>query len=460
LKQTTALLLFLLGVVSLAADVHAQEISLTQTRINSSPNPIGSGARAQGMGGAFIAIADDATAASWNPGGLMQLERPEFSFVFNSSRNRKEVNNSSVSSMDGMNSISRNDLNYLSFDLPFRAFNKNMVISLNYQRLYDLYDDLSFDINKGSFNRVSGGFTSTNTHTDFKQSGALKAFAPAYAIQITPQLSVGATCNFWTDNLGYDNEWESHRVDKTTSAVFSPSIPNKVFRGEKIISTHEENTNFEAFNMNLGFLWRINSVVTLGGVYKTPYTASVVRRTWQDSETHNIGGGATGSGNFIKSTKTRERIEMHFPSSYGLGIAFRLTDAFTTSFDLYRTEWSDYWIRSNGRKTSPVTGGDMTKSHTKDTTQVRAGCEYLFVLEKTIIPLRGGVFYDPEPAAKHPDDFYGFSLGTGISLGPVVVDCAYIYRWGRSVKGNQIGEPDTKLNIKQHNIYVSMIYHF
>ena len=40
-----------------------------QVRPNASPNIIGSGARALGMGGAFIAVADDATAASWNPGG-------------------------------------------------------------------------------------------------------------------------------------------------------------------------------------------------------------------------------------------------------------------------------------------------------------------------------------------------------------------------------------------------------
>jgi hypothetical protein len=47
----------------------------------SSWNPVGSGARALGMGGAFIAVADDATAASWNPGGLIQLELPEISIV-------------------------------------------------------------------------------------------------------------------------------------------------------------------------------------------------------------------------------------------------------------------------------------------------------------------------------------------------------------------------------------------
>ena len=48
----------------------------------SSPNPVGSGARAMGMGGAFIAVADDATAASWNPAGLTQLKRPEISFAY------------------------------------------------------------------------------------------------------------------------------------------------------------------------------------------------------------------------------------------------------------------------------------------------------------------------------------------------------------------------------------------
>jgi hypothetical protein len=47
----------------------------------SSANPVGSGARAMGMGGAFISIADDATATSWNPSGLVQLDRKESSFV-------------------------------------------------------------------------------------------------------------------------------------------------------------------------------------------------------------------------------------------------------------------------------------------------------------------------------------------------------------------------------------------
>src|SRR6185503_1965522 len=42
---------------------------------------LGSGARAFGMGGAFLARADDATAASWNPAGLSYLRNPEISIV-------------------------------------------------------------------------------------------------------------------------------------------------------------------------------------------------------------------------------------------------------------------------------------------------------------------------------------------------------------------------------------------
>ena len=49
--------------------------------IGTSPNPVGSGARAMSKGNAFIAVADDATAASWNPGGLTQLQEPEWSFA-------------------------------------------------------------------------------------------------------------------------------------------------------------------------------------------------------------------------------------------------------------------------------------------------------------------------------------------------------------------------------------------
>ena len=79
-KRILFIPMFLFVVFPLAQTSFAQ-FSLTPPNINSTPLPVGSGARAIGQGSAFIAVADDATAASWNPGALMQLERPELSVV-------------------------------------------------------------------------------------------------------------------------------------------------------------------------------------------------------------------------------------------------------------------------------------------------------------------------------------------------------------------------------------------
>jgi len=416
---------------------------------------VGSGARAMGMGGAFIAIADDATAASWNPGGLMQLERPEFSFVFTFDQRRRDMSSSPNPEADSLHELYREDLNYFSVAYPFRAFNKNMIISLNYQRLYDLYDKMDFNYNYGDY--LAGfGFYNFETRTRFRQAGSIKALAPAFAIQITPQFSFGITFNIWTDDLGFDNEWNVKR-DATGTMVAFYSIANKRQVAQARSVYREENDNFEGFNVNIGFLWDITRVVTLGAVLKTPFTADIDRETYTFNSTSSFGVGTAQKQALFK----KDSIEIDFPLSYGIGLAFRLSDKLTCAVDIYRTHWSDFWVKGDGGSSSPITGKARRDSHVHDTTQVRIGCEYLFVLERTIIPLRLGAFYDPSPSEKAPDDYFGCSIGTGIMLyNRILLDCAYIYRWGRDVGGDMIGLPGTDYDVDQHQLYISMIYHF
>ena len=78
---------------------------------------LGVGARAMGMGGAFIAVADDATAASWNPGGLVQLERPEFSVVGTYGARQNDYSSGSRG-IDASSTDQEVSLNYLSAALP------------------------------------------------------------------------------------------------------------------------------------------------------------------------------------------------------------------------------------------------------------------------------------------------------------------------------------------------------
>ena len=75
-RQVLSVVLTLLLTFLFLPDAAAQDVG----QITQASN-VGSGARAMGMGGAFVAVADDATAASWNPAGLTALTRPEFSFV-------------------------------------------------------------------------------------------------------------------------------------------------------------------------------------------------------------------------------------------------------------------------------------------------------------------------------------------------------------------------------------------
>jgi TolB-like protein len=70
-------LIFILGVLSvrggLAATVQ-EAVRYDSGKVRGAFLALGPGARPVGLGEAFTAIADDATAASWNPGGLAQLD--------------------------------------------------------------------------------------------------------------------------------------------------------------------------------------------------------------------------------------------------------------------------------------------------------------------------------------------------------------------------------------------------
>ena len=127
----------------LASNLFAQDlpfgISLPPSlNFTTSPNPVGSGARAVGQGTAFIGVADDATAANHNPAGLVQLQRPEASIVGSYFYRREDQDVTVPNTTVEDQTLEDANLNYLSAVLPFQLFRRNVVVSLNYQRLVDL----------------------------------------------------------------------------------------------------------------------------------------------------------------------------------------------------------------------------------------------------------------------------------------------------------------------------------
>ncbi len=68
---------FLLVILTLALSLPAPAAAQEETRYSEDPLLLGAGARPLGMGSAFVAISDDATAVYWNPAGLERLRRRE-----------------------------------------------------------------------------------------------------------------------------------------------------------------------------------------------------------------------------------------------------------------------------------------------------------------------------------------------------------------------------------------------
>lgn len=423
----------------------------------SPPNPVGSGARALGMGGAFIAVADDATAASWNPGGLVQLKTPEISVVGNWFHRTEDIDFANHPEASGSQSVSKGDLNYLSMVYPFNFFNRNMVVSLNYQKLYDFAREWDFQLTTDEttdpIDSPIPGLPPIIIHTTTKekihheQSGGLSALGIAYSIQIVPQLSFGFTLNIWDNDLT-PNKWEKINHVVGTNTI---TVPINTTMSKDIYNAEKNKYLFKGLNFNIGMLWQITDKLTTGIVLKTPFTADIKRENCLIDQNQ-----------LNERTYYDEKLDM--PMSCGIGLLYKILDEFRISADVYRTEWQDYiYTKSDGTKISLITNKSKDKSNIDPTYQVRFGMEYLLVNPKShyVIPLRAGVFYDPVPAQASSDDYYGLSLGSGFSMERYAFDIAYQYKFGNDVGDSMTDEsiPQNQ-DVEEHMVYSSFIIYF
>ncbi|MCF6156249.1 MAG: hypothetical protein E3K36_13630 [Candidatus Brocadia sp.] len=424
---------------------------LAPPSINAVPLPVGSGARALGQGGAFIAVADDATAASWNPSGLTQLERPEFSLVdsFLSIQQDFDPGTTGLLSLDD-ESVSSGDLNYASVAYPFRIFGKNLVAALNYQQKYDFH--MRFDYDR--IFESSGGEFIDKQSVDFKSRGGIAALTPAISLQVIPKLSIGIAVNFFTDELFGDFAWKETLRARSEGSVFGNDF-SRSYDGTETFK------NFQAVNITAGMLLEVwekeDKRLTFGAVFHSPYTADVDRVTDSFSVITNSTGTTVGSGHI------REHLEINYPMSFGGGFGFRYSDALSFSMDVTWTDWSEFEQENEetGVKSRPL-GGVSTDRDIDDTYAVRFGTEYLIFRQKMIIPVRGGLFYDPRPSLDDPTDVYGFSAGSGITFKRFSIDGAYQFRWANDVDGEDFGRglKGTHFDLDEHLFLVSVIVYF
>jgi hypothetical protein len=122
--------------------------------------------------------------------------------------------------------------------------------------------------------------------------------------------------------------------------------------------------------------------------------------------------------------------------------------------------WSTFEQKDEEGNTSRPLEGASTDRDIDDTFAISTGKEYLIFRKKTIIPLLGGLFYDPSPSLGNPTNVYGFSVGSGISTKRFSLDAAYQFRWANDVDGEDFGLSGTSFDLNEHMFLTSLIVYF
>jgi hypothetical protein len=442
-----ALVLLLLGApAALAQPVFDQDrIDLTgQQNLT-----LGAGARAYGMGGAFLARADDATAASWNPAGLSYLRTPEVSLVGTHNSFRQTGKDFEIDTFEG------GSFDFAAFTWPLAFKEIRGSIQLSYQRA------IGFD---GKRSLDAGG----GRRGDGTSDGGFDVLAFGTGFRPTRSLRVGFTVNRWLN--GYDQ-------------TLVRQIPENL----RPLREFETSFRIQGWSVNLGVIWSPVENVNIGGVFKTPFTADVTlskrrKDTWASDS-------ALEGETFNAASSDEVRIE--FPASVGFGISWRVRDTLTVSADFTQSRWSQAFIQEYftlpftprredpTRPPNPPTPNVFDElpyptlvSEQVDARQIRAGVEWVVISSPRVkVPLRAGYFNDRQITA-YPDGrvprYHGVTFGTGLILGPLLLDVAYLLEFGSDTVNvtvpSESEDEDTiipvEFSLRTQRVFASLIYRF
>jgi hypothetical protein len=456
--------------------------SIQNVVLRNSFNPTGAGARGLGMGGAFIAVADDGTAASFNPAGLAQLRRSEIAFVGFHDRLQSTVTAPGGEDLPSFtDEATHGALDFAGVAVPFQVAGRNFTLQLSYQRSVDLFgrgratviaDIADIDPDLG----VPGDVI---VNVSPEQKGAFHTASLSAAWQLTSKLSLGLGINYWFA------DWNAQGTSEFRARVRLPGLPQPLELPLLNIEFDQDQA-MRGVNANLGLLLRY-PWLSIGGVVRTPFDGSYDLDENNLETTYDLAGRPTTT----ESKQYLATSQMHVSWGFGAGIAIRPFRGLTLAADYTRADWSRTTIANvpNGALLTPEeTGADdeplpiftdrnffdllpAPETSTSNTSQWRAGAEYLVSFSKLIVPLRAGLFRDRSPIVPIGSDagrlIEGWTVGAGLNFSGVVLDFAFERRESegplllRLRGGNPVpaANPVTE-QVKQDRIVASLIFRF
>ncbi|HLA79985.1 MAG TPA: hypothetical protein VJU18_20600 [Vicinamibacteria bacterium] len=474
MKRRLVALAFLTLLPALASAQAVQNIVL-----RNSFNPIGAGARGLGMGGAFIGVADDGTASSFNPAGLAQLRRTEIALVGFSDRLRS-TRNDLDSGRRVTESADHQKPDFFGLAVPFDLTGRNLTVQLSYQRSVDLFGKGTAStrdtVSLRDLGIPSPGTAELRGEIVPAQEGAFHTVSLATGYQATSRLHLGLAVNYWLA------DWTSS--GQANFSVFTlAGGRTTLLRSD--VRQFEQDQSLRGFNLTTGFLLKY-SRVSIGGVVRLPFAGD-----YELAETGKTTTVEFGKPPVTTPTDISASSRLHWPQTAGLGIALRPFRGLTLAADYSESHWSRTTLDDipDGALLTqrPATENGVeaeagysdrnffdllpaSQTATSNTSQWRVGAEYLVSLSKLVIPLRGGTFRDQSPVL----DFgrgegrriEGFTAGTGLNFKRLVLDLAFERRQSEGVVGVRVKrgqEAPTAASletVREERWVASLIYRF
>ena len=451
------------SIVIFSGVAHSQFLS---DAVRLSQEPIGTGARTIAMGGAGIATANDFSALDWNPAALTLINSGEvaFSLYFKGHNSTASFLGTSADQ-----SLTNTALGTLAYVASVPTERGHLAFGISYDRVQDYKTTYSFSgVNTGSsFLDTKGfvndpGFNSRNqSYSDFlaglqqnnlawelyltnsitdtlnpklttpfgkggllqsgtvTESGGMNALRIGGGIDVSENVSLGATANVFFGNYGYRREFTETDVNNVISS--SDSIPPNGFKSATIVDTRQQSQS--GFSLKLGLLATPTNFLSFGFTFETP-TAYAVSDQFQRTGTSTFKNGSTYSSLINQpdvsalNPYTVNNYTVTTPMKFAAGVAFHaagLTVTAAADFsDQSQIQYSD----------ADVDLSDLNDSARLDLKAVlnwKLGAEY--VIKPLGLILRAGYAMNPSPYKGDPSSYNttNISGGLGILLSPSAI---------------------------------------
>lgn len=439
---------------------------------------LGSNARALGMGNAFNALSDDASAAFFNPAGFGLLKRMEFSggLSFTSYDNSTTFFGSQTK-----DNTTNTSLNRISLALPLPTYQGSLVFALSYYNTKDFTSILKFNgFNAGNNSKIQSlsntdipydlYLTDENYNTiingnlnqsgDILNSGGIDHWTLSGAIEVQKNLFVGANLTIINGNFESVNDYYEDDTKNIYQGETAPGEPQTTdFRTFYFNNTLK--WDIGGWNAKLGFLYQFEDMARFGATVQFPKTFTV------KEEFLVSGSSEFGTDQIYKldsdyySDKVSYNIKTPFEISGAFAVNLRgiILSAEATLIDYSQLKFD----KPEGLTSSYISG---VNKEIKDV--LSAALNYNFGVEYTIpeigIRVRGGFINQSSPFKNDASEFNHkyFTGGLGfLANGTVGIDLAYAYGWWKDISDNYGSNVSrTFQNIKVHNVMLTTTYRF